>query len=164
MALINCPECNKQISDKAECCPHCGFPIDSISETENKYCVILENTIGNDHFIIRCLEDNCNYSESHSRKLISSMPTVIIRNISLTKAQKLQNELKSLKATSKITTDKNQEKVVINKTENKDILKCPRCGSTQVAIGQRGYSFITGFWGSNKTVNRCGKCGFSWKP
>ena len=27
MALINCPECNKQISDKATACPHCGNPI-----------------------------------------------------------------------------------------------------------------------------------------
>ena len=26
MALISCPECNKQISDKAKFCPHCGFP------------------------------------------------------------------------------------------------------------------------------------------
>jgi uncharacterized OB-fold protein len=24
MALIKCPECGKQISDKAEVCPHCG--------------------------------------------------------------------------------------------------------------------------------------------
>jgi len=27
MALINCPECSKEISDKAVCCPGCGFPI-----------------------------------------------------------------------------------------------------------------------------------------
>lgn len=27
MALINCPECNKEISDKATNCPHCGNPI-----------------------------------------------------------------------------------------------------------------------------------------
>jgi DNA helicase-4 len=26
MALIKCPECEKQISDKAEACPHCGCP------------------------------------------------------------------------------------------------------------------------------------------
>lgn len=25
MALINCPECNKQVSDKAPACPHCGY-------------------------------------------------------------------------------------------------------------------------------------------
>lgn len=27
MSLINCPECKKQISDKALSCPHCGFPL-----------------------------------------------------------------------------------------------------------------------------------------
>lgn len=27
MSLINCPECNKEISDKAVSCPNCGFPI-----------------------------------------------------------------------------------------------------------------------------------------
>lgn len=27
MALINCPECNKEISDKASSCPNCGYPI-----------------------------------------------------------------------------------------------------------------------------------------
>ena len=26
MALIECPECNKEISDKAPACPHCGCP------------------------------------------------------------------------------------------------------------------------------------------
>ncbi len=32
MALINCPECNKQISDIAEICPNCGYPIAKITE------------------------------------------------------------------------------------------------------------------------------------
>lgn len=27
MALINCPDCNKEISDKAPTCPGCGAPI-----------------------------------------------------------------------------------------------------------------------------------------
>lgn len=26
MALITCPECKNQISDRAEKCPHCGLP------------------------------------------------------------------------------------------------------------------------------------------
>lgn len=25
MALINCPECNGQVSDSAPSCPHCGY-------------------------------------------------------------------------------------------------------------------------------------------
>lgn len=27
MAIINCPECGKEISDKANSCPHCGLPL-----------------------------------------------------------------------------------------------------------------------------------------
>ncbi len=27
MALINCPECGKQVSTAAQACPHCGFPV-----------------------------------------------------------------------------------------------------------------------------------------
>ena len=30
MALIECPECKKQISDKAHACIHCGYPISKI--------------------------------------------------------------------------------------------------------------------------------------
>jgi ribosomal protein L40E len=27
MALINCPECEARISDRAVACPHCGYPL-----------------------------------------------------------------------------------------------------------------------------------------
>ena len=46
MALINCPECNKQISDKASACPDCGCPMtppissvqtQTIEKTAKKY-------------------------------------------------------------------------------------------------------------------------------
>ena len=29
MSLLNCPECNREISDRAVNCPHCGFPLSS---------------------------------------------------------------------------------------------------------------------------------------
>lgn len=28
MALINCPECGREISDKVKACPHCGYPME----------------------------------------------------------------------------------------------------------------------------------------
>ena len=31
MAMINCPECGNQVSDKAKACIHCGCPIEDIS-------------------------------------------------------------------------------------------------------------------------------------
>ena len=42
--------------------------------------------------------------------------------------------------------------------------KCPKCGSKSITTGQKGYGLIMGFWGSNKTVNRCGSCGHTWQP
>lgn len=38
MPLINCPECNKEISDKALSCPHCGNPIN-----ESKPVVVIKD-------------------------------------------------------------------------------------------------------------------------
>lgn len=36
MALIHCPECNKEISDQAEICTHCGFPVKDKNLYESK--------------------------------------------------------------------------------------------------------------------------------
>lgn len=34
--LVNCPECHKEISDEANTCPHCGYPIKGKSKSELK--------------------------------------------------------------------------------------------------------------------------------
>lgn len=42
MALINCPECNREISDTVKSCPHCGFELkpkqtnEPVNNTVNK--------------------------------------------------------------------------------------------------------------------------------
>ena len=32
MALISCPECERQVSDRAQACPQCGYPLSSTAE------------------------------------------------------------------------------------------------------------------------------------
>ena len=32
MALIKCPECGKEISDKTKKCPECGYPIKKLNK------------------------------------------------------------------------------------------------------------------------------------
>lgn len=34
MALITCPECGREVSDKATTCPYCGNPLKENPETE----------------------------------------------------------------------------------------------------------------------------------
>jgi uncharacterized membrane protein YvbJ len=36
MALMNCPECNNQVSDQAKACPHCGYEINDLTENTSK--------------------------------------------------------------------------------------------------------------------------------
>lgn len=43
-------------------------------------------------------------------------------------------------------------------------VRCPKCSSTQITTGARGYSMVWGFIGSGKTVNRCARCGHKWEP
>lgn len=69
-------------------------------------------------------------------------------------------EFKTKIAQFKVQVDAQEER----ERQEKNKPKCPKCGSTNITTGQKGYSFWTGFLGSNKTVNRCGSCGHTWKP
>lgn len=41
MALMNCPECNKEISDTVKTCPNCGYKI----KRQNRILSLLNNSI-----------------------------------------------------------------------------------------------------------------------
>ena len=56
------------------------------------------------------------------------------------------------------------KQIRLARIDEEERVKCHRCGSTNITTGQRGFKLTTGFIGSNKTVNRCGNCGYSWKP
>ena len=48
MALIKCPECGKEISDKASRCPKCGYPIEIIKKESYINIKEFENIVLND--------------------------------------------------------------------------------------------------------------------
>lgn len=45
MALIKCPECGRQISDKAASCPSCGCPIANAPTTVKIRCLSNDRTV-----------------------------------------------------------------------------------------------------------------------
>lgn len=59
---------------------------------------------------------------------------------------------------------KEEKDDLIKFCEDFNAVKCPKCGSTQISTGSRGYSMVWGFIGSGKTVNRCARCGHKWEP
>ena len=59
---------------------------------------------------------------------------------------------------------KQQEEVQESRAESKDTIHCPKCNSTAITTGARGVNNFWGLLGASKTVNRCGNCGYTWKP
>lgn len=54
MALIECPECGRDVSDKSDKCPECGFPIylkvnEGFKKIKCSYCGAV-----NDHYRFKC--------------------------------------------------------------------------------------------------------------
>lgn len=105
MALINCSECGKEVSDKAVSCPNCGNPISQASNT---------------------------------KPIVQSTPT----------------------------------------SNSEDLLKCPKCGSTQLTSNKKGFSggkavagavltggigLLAGTIGSGNVEITCLKCGTRFK-
>lgn len=196
MALINCPECGKEVSDKATACIHCGFPLDmnkldSHEESVNNvcpYCGKRNYTVSESgakygnccdecakHIMLdilvkvtcfkcpRCIfgkggalletprEINavCKKCGTKETVFTRNPETGIIDNLSLPQRESKPAPPKSVS---------NPER------SSAPLVRCPKCGSTQITTGNRGYSMVWGFVGSGKTVNRCAKCGHKWEP
>lgn len=65
----------------------------------------------------------------------------------------------------KLSQFKNQvEQKESTKVKEDNKVKCPKCGCTDLGVANRGFSLVTGFIGSGKSMNVCKKCGYKWKP
>ncbi len=70
MALIKCPECGKEISDKAEKCPNCGYPISNQSKAKDEY--------DNLYSAARAFSKPKNSNKSEEKKEISSTGRMVV--------------------------------------------------------------------------------------
>lgn len=69
MALIKCPECGKEISDKAEQCIHCGYPISKIREQEEQMQICKFNDTNTD--ISEIIEYLCPNNENLKNPVVA---------------------------------------------------------------------------------------------
>lgn len=168
MSLINCPECGKQVSTMAISCPNCGYPLNKSEQFDDnfanniKYDVILTNYLKDEKIkSIKAIREVCPLDLYDAKRAIEKIPCIISKNKNLNEAQHIKSKLESLGLSATINPS---DSYFDNNIFDISIISCPHCGSTAVTTGQKGFSLLTGFLGSNKTVNRCGKCGYSWQP
>lgn len=169
MALITCPECGKQISDKASACIHCGYPLkkqtsSTVSNGEKLQKITLNTRTVPPNKKIECIKLVCeanNMGLAKAKQLVESgdVAAVIRENIEPDKAQKIVKGFLDLGAYA--CAFNMGESGPANGTGK---IVCPKCGSTEIHAGARGFSLMTGFIGSGKTVITCLRCGYKWKP
>ena len=192
MALIKCPECGKEISDKAPACIHCGFPLSELKKEGT--CKIN----GQEVDIIRIKElynslpdeckkiiyKNCRTNASKIEKYTCSCSpdtyTVEesnkIYDIYMDMKYPIQKQFHWFDSDTYLVykfliecIDHNFEYFEFNTSDypspvSQNQLRCPKCGSTSITTEEEGYSLLTGFWGASRKHNLCQKCGYRWWP
>lgn len=157
MALINCPECNKEVSDKAEMCPHCGYKLPKQEPMfQGVYCP-------------KCLKaswtkdgigETCIFCNTKMKKSIYATYDEV--------HQFCENhpELKQSPEFSQEAYNKRINYVPVDyMTVNSP--KCPTCGSSNVqniGTGERVAS-VAMFGLFSKKINKsfkCNNCGYTW--
>lgn len=96
MALITCPECGREISDKAAACPHCGFPIQEHLQAQtqnqtNTYSILLD-VVGGDlqkDELRRILHLTDAQIDAAVSQVLATHPAVLAENLTKDEAEKL---------------------------------------------------------------------------
>lgn len=175
MPLIKCLDCGNEISSFADQCPRCGCPVRISLEkyNENKFFDVVVESMSDEAFLsvggFICQSKNVDYGDA--RRMMQATPFKIISGAVAVIADSVKEIVEKEGCICKIVeSSENTEQFSASALNRCNLykkyqpIKCPRCGSTAVTTTSRGYSLVWGFAGSNKTVNRCGKCGHTWKP
>ena len=153
MALIECPECGKQISDKSEVCIHCGYPL-----AEDNMCFI--NGTKYDLSFIK--------EYPYNQRTIPMVKIMELTGCTLDSAGKAVNDIYKTGIIPRTLIL--EKKKIATQTQNSNTkpkvsqITCPKCGCTDIGVANRGYSLVWGFIGSGKSMNVCKNCGYKWKP
>lgn len=181
MALITCPECGNQISEKATACIHCGFPLSEltieetvVAETDN----VVEEVVSED--VNTFVPDfkvlvNCKYcgAEVSSDDIFCYSCGKLV-NPEKYKEQRLQSieetrkqgeiiSLERVKMQEQIAQIQHEKEMktqrMIQEQEVADLYntaRCPKCGSTSLTSHKKGYGIGKGIAVTALTGNALG--------
>lgn len=178
MALIKCPECGREISDKAVSCPGCGYPIqDMVQDNRSDLDKLVDEICERNPDMYVAIKELRKATELD----LKSADDIIRKKY---KGTTLDEEMKSIKEEAKQERRKNGEDIrtslqtLANLSAASKVAKCPKCGSTSISYDTKKLSFcralvgdalagptgaIIGGLSSKKGYAVCLKCGKRWK-
>lgn len=180
MALIKCPECTGQVSDRASVCIHCGYPLQEknqkiiwnnidVTDVENFYIGLSKQNKKAFVYFCEYYEDsskagadpskrNIEYPDQQEKyKIANKFIKEFSRNNSISRHEAGKLILDYLRSKNYASTPRPTSRPT-------NQLRCPKCGSTAITTEERGYSLWIGWYGANEKKNLCQSCGYKWKP
>lgn len=190
MALITCPECGKQISDKAASCPGCGYPLadESLDIPQENTNIVEINGMDVDIYHLYEL-----YSGNRVKiaQAIQKMTGIgITESVDITKQYLKDRGLRPMNWADEIydtfggdtsvkrVEKKQEEKRHLKQLKKEKIPFCPRCHSTSITFDTKKLSIsraiignglagptgaILGGFSSRQGYAVCLNCGKRWK-
>ena len=172
MGKVECPKCKKYVSEHANYCLNCGFPI-----KEQLYELMLVNSGKSTAKIIQIIRILKNLGLKEAHDLIYSTPCILISGLKKEDSIKIKNIFEFNGATINILND-NESKIIynispciykelckINTSQTaKPQITCPYCNSTntkKISTVSRAGS-ILGFGILSKKIGKqwhCNNCG-----
>lgn len=98
MALINCPECGREVSDQAKACIHCGYPLEKAKE--DCFALVLLDAGGDLDKTVEALRGVPGY-ESWEKATVTAadvLPAVLLRGLPYDECSALAKRFNSLPA------------------------------------------------------------------
>lgn len=185
MALVKCPECGREVSNKAASCPGCGYPVEKILEARTGLEVIADE-ICEKYFTG---ENWTNPQRVAARKELQKRTGLSFNDaVDILYKRHLGKSYREVRAAYK------QERKEMNREVNEGFwnavqglsnslskdktVRCPKCGSTSISYTNKKLSLgravvgdavagpagaVLGGLSSKKGYAVCLKCGKQWK-
>ena len=137
MALINCPECGKEVSDLEEVCIHCGYPLKSNSNNSSSYAMIDGKKVD--------LSEVYHYvAKGDKIRAIQKY-----RELTETGLKEAKDFVENISVNRNLDHYEREPEMIT--------VRCPDCGSTQIKEAPRRWSILGGL-GKNKMDRVCMYC------
>lgn len=187
MGLVVCPDCKKEVSQYAESCPNCGFPIQkfmkehNLSDTTKLWvCPICAevNLIGCSNYYLTC--DRCGFNEAMIQTNISydeywENNYRVFKNENRYYDDLIAIEYGNGKFNQELADKRREENRSASRKQlqekqqstSQNQPKCPTCGSTNVEKISAGKkvkgSILFGVFSSDiRNTMHCKNCGAKW--
>lgn len=179
MALIKCPECGGNVSDKAPMCIHCGYPLhgpQTEPASQVQYCPYCGKS--NDIESIFC--GYCGKSfvrNNEKQEHVTVAPVSDVVDI-MDYKKDLDAPNDDMIRLQQAQIVQRQRQIDEQRRQFDAQAKCPKCGSTSLSGGKQGFGFgkalagtfliggvglLAGGIGANKTIVTCLNCGYKFK-